>query len=97
MWINRAIGNPDFIDEAVGPVAVSAGVNTTSYSPPTGMPVADVEEWPERLKQITVDDIRAVARKYLVEKNSVTGILVPAPDQTSRGEQPVHVPHPGRS
>jgi len=63
----------------------------------TGMTVADVEEWPERLKQITVDDIRAVARKYLVEKNSVTGILVPAPDQTSRGEQPVHVPHPGRS
>ena len=63
----------------------------------TGMTVADVEEWPERLKQITVDDIRAVARKYLVEKNSVTGILVPAPDQTSRGEQPVHVPHRGRS
>ena len=63
----------------------------------TGMTVADVEEWPERLKKVTVDDIRAVARKYLVEKNSVTGILVPAPDQTSRGEQPVHVPHPGRS
>ncbi len=39
----------------------------------TGMTVADVEEWPERLKQVTVDDIRDVARKYLVEKNSVTG------------------------
>jgi zinc protease len=63
----------------------------------TGMTVADVEAWPERLKQVTVDDIRDVARKYLVEKNSVTGILVPAPDQTSRGEQPVHVPQPGRS
>ena len=63
----------------------------------TGMTVADVEKWPERLKQVTVDDIRDVARKYLVEKNSVTGILVPASDQTSRGEQPVHVPPPGRS
>jgi zinc protease len=63
----------------------------------TGMTVADVAAWPERLKQVTVDDIRAVARKYLVEKNSVTGILVPAPDQTSRGEQPVHAPRPGRS
>ena len=42
----------------------------------TGMTVADVEEWPERLKKVTVDDIRAVARKYLVDKNSVTGILV---------------------
>ena len=63
----------------------------------TGMTVADVEAWPERLKQVTVDNIRDVARKYLVEKNSVTGILVPTPDQTSRGEQPVHAPHPGRS
>jgi zinc protease len=63
----------------------------------TGMTVVDVEEWPERLKQVTADNIRDVARKYLVEKNSVTGILVPAPDQTSRGEQPVNAPHPGRS
>ena len=49
----------------------------------TGMTVADVEAWPERLKQVTVEDIRDVARKYLVDKNSVTGILVPAPDKTS--------------
>jgi zinc protease len=63
----------------------------------TGMTVVDVEEWPERLKQVTAENIRDVARKYLVEKNSVTGILVPAPDQTSRGEQPVNAPHPGRS
>ena len=63
----------------------------------TGMTVADVEAWPDRLRRVTVDDIRAVARKYLVEKNSVTGILTPAPDQTSRGEQPVHAPIPGRS
>jgi zinc protease len=63
----------------------------------TGMSVADVEAWPDRLKQVTVENIRDVARKYLVEKNSVTGILVPAPDQTSRGEQPAHAPIPGRS
>jgi len=63
----------------------------------TGMTVADVEAWPERLKQVTVENIRDVARKYLLEKNSVTGILVPAPDRTSRGEQPVHAPVPGRS
>jgi zinc protease len=63
----------------------------------TGMTVEDVEAWPERLKQVTVENIRDVARKYLVEKNSVTGILVPVPDQTSRGEQPAHAPVPGRS
>ena len=63
----------------------------------TGMTVEEVESWPERLKQGTVDDIRNVARKYLIDKNSVTGILVPAPDRTSRGEQPAHAPSPGRS
>jgi zinc protease len=63
----------------------------------TGMTVEEVESWPERLKQVTVDNIRDVARKYLGDKNSVTGILVPAPDKTSRGEQPAHAPSPGRS
>src|SRR6476660_409944 len=64
----------------------------------TGMTVADVEAWPERLKQVTVESIRDVARKYLVDNNSVTGILMLAPDQTSRsGEQPANVPSPGRS
>jgi len=48
-----------------------------------GMSVEDVEEWPDRLKQVTVDDIRAVARKYLVENNSVTGILTPVREYTS--------------
>jgi zinc protease len=54
-----------------------------------GMSVEDVEEWPDRLKQVTVDDIRAVARKYLVENNSVTGILTPVPEYTSSiGQKP---------
>jgi zinc protease len=48
-----------------------------------GMTVNDVEEWPDRLRQVTVDDIRAVARKYLVANSSVTGILTPAPEYTS--------------
>jgi zinc protease len=55
----------------------------------TGMTVADVEQWPERLKRVTLEDIRDATRKYLVEKNSVTGILRPAPDYTSSiGERP---------
>ena len=62
----------------------------------TGMTVADVEAWPERLKQVTVEDIRDVALKYLLERNSVTGILVPTPDRTSRSEQPAHAPVPRR-
>ncbi len=64
----------------------------------TGMTAADVAAWPERLKRVTVEDVRNVARKYLVEKNSVTGVLLPVPNKTSgNGGQPVHVPSPGRS
>ena len=38
---------------------------------------------------VSVDDIRAVARKYLVEENSVTGILKPEPEYTSSiGDKP---------
>jgi zinc protease len=63
-----------------------------------GMSVEDVEEWPDRLKQVTVDDIRAVARKYLVENNSVTGILKPVPEYTSRiGDKPAQAAGNGRS
>jgi zinc protease len=59
----------------------------------TGMSVADVQQWPDRLKQVTVGDIRNVARKYLVDKNSVTGYLLPAPDRTSNADEaPVHAP-----
>jgi zinc protease len=64
----------------------------------TGMTIADVEAWPERLKRVTVESVRDVARKYLVENSSVTGILVPAPDQSRRSdEQPDHATAPGRS
>jgi zinc protease len=64
----------------------------------TGMSVEDVEAWPDRLKQVTVDKIRDVARKYLVDKNSVTGYLLPAPEYTSSiGEKPAHAPGKGKS
>jgi zinc protease len=59
----------------------------------TGMNVADVEQWPDRLKRVTVADLHHAARKYLVDKNSVTGYLLPAPDFTSSvTEQPANAP-----
>jgi zinc protease len=62
----------------------------------TGQTLADVEAWPERLKRVTVEDVRDVARKYLVEKNSVTGYLLPAPAQTtSVGQPPAQDPRKG--
>jgi zinc protease len=64
----------------------------------TGMTVADVEQWPDRLKRVTLEDMREVARKYLVDKNSVTGYLLPAPEYPSSvGEKPVDEPAKGKS
>ena len=42
---------------------------------------------------VTADDVSNVARKYLIDKNSVTGYLLPAPEYTgSIGEQPANAP-----
>ena len=63
-----------------------------------GMTVEDVEAWPERMKRVTVDDVRAVARKYLDEESSVTGILIPETEHTSSvGEKPSPAAGNGRS
>ena len=49
-----------------------------------GLSIEDVEDWPNRIKAVTVDDVRKVAQDYLVDEKSVTGILKPAPKHTSR-------------
>ncbi|WP_078707770.1 M16 family metallopeptidase [Consotaella salsifontis] len=43
----------------------------------TGRSIEDVEKWPERIEAVTVDEVNAVARKYLEAKRSVTGYLEP--------------------
>jgi zinc protease len=63
-----------------------------------GMSIEDVQQWPDRLRKVTVEDLKAVARKYLVDKNSVTGYLLPTPDLTSGvDEKPAHAPANGKS
>ncbi len=42
-----------------------------------GQSIRDVEEWPKRLEKVTIKDISRVAKKYLIEKASVTGLLFP--------------------
>ena len=44
-----------------------------------GQSIADIEDWPNRLKQVTAEDVKKVAAKYLNIKGSVTGWLEPAP------------------
>jgi len=52
-----------------------------------GLSLDDVEAWPDRIKAVTVNDVRNVARKYLVDENAVTGILKPAPRHTTSVEE----------
>ncbi len=55
-----------------------------------GRTVKDINEWPERLKKVTVEDIQKVAKKYFNIKNSVTGILLPetkAPEKQAKVEK----------
>lgn len=44
----------------------------------TGGTLEDVEDWPERIRAVTVEDINQVARKYLRPQRSVTSYLRPA-------------------
>ena len=53
----------------------------------TGLSIEDIEDWPNRIKAVTVDDCLKVAREYLVDENSVTGILKPSQEQSSRIEE----------
>ncbi len=52
-----------------------------------GQTVEDVETWPARLEKVTIEDIRRVARKYLNETQSVTGILLPAEKAKRRSQK----------
>lgn len=44
----------------------------------TGGTIEDIDQWPERVKKVTVKDVQDVARKYLVNSRAVTGYLLPA-------------------
>jgi zinc protease len=42
----------------------------------TGLGIADIRSWPERIRAVTADQIRAAAQKWLDKKRSVTGYLI---------------------
>ncbi len=57
-----------------------------------GRTIADIEAWPENIRKVTSDDIKAVAVKYLDLKSSVTGRLLPlAPGAEAKGAAPATV------
>ncbi|CCV06182.1 Uncharacterized zinc protease y4wA [Mesorhizobium metallidurans STM 2683] len=48
----------------------------------TGGNVRDVQEWPDRIRKVTADQVKAVAARYLKLDHSTTGYLLP---QTQAG------------
>ena len=42
----------------------------------TGLSIADIRSWPERIRAVTADQVRAAAQKWLDKKRSVTGYLI---------------------
>ena len=53
-----------------------------------GRSVKYVNELPARLEKVTVDQVNAVAQKYLKLHRSVTGVLTPKPRAAAKGENP---------
>ena len=42
----------------------------------TGLSIADIRSWPDRIRAVTAEQVRAAAQKWLDKKRSVTGYLI---------------------
>jgi zinc protease len=51
----------------------------------TGLSVDDIRSWPDRIRAVTADQVRAVAQKWLDKNRSVTGYLIK--DTTPKREE----------
>ncbi|HMF69527.1 MAG TPA: pitrilysin family protein [Phyllobacterium sp.] len=57
----------------------------------TGQTIKDIQEWPDRIRAVKVQDIQDVAKRYLVDSRSVTSYLMPEdgkPDEKVQVEAP---------
>jgi len=54
-----------------------AMANIYGSSLAVGGSVADVEEWPDRIRRVSADQVKAAAARYLVLDRSTTGYLMP--------------------
>ncbi len=63
--------------------SLSSAVRSFGAALATGRTVADVEAWPERIAAVTADQVNRAADDVFRPERSVTGRLVPAPEQTA--------------
>lgn len=69
---NQALASAVYVLDSQQSLARMFGVALT-----TGQSVEDVLGWDEEMTKVTVADVNAAARKYLDQRASVTGILLP--------------------
>ena len=55
----------------------------------TGETVKDVEEWPDRIAKVTLEDVKKAAGKLFDIRRSVTGRMLPEQPDGPRAEQPI--------
>ena len=51
----------------------------------TGLSIEDIRSWPERIRAVTAEQVRAAAQEWLDKKRSVTGYLIK--DTTAKREE----------
>ena len=52
-----------------------------------GRTIGDVESWPQAIAKVTTDDVKQAAANYLDLRRSVTGLLLPVPEEAPTPEQ----------
>jgi zinc protease len=50
-----------------------------------GLSIEDIRSWPDRVRAVTAEQVRDVAKKWLDKKRSVTGYLIK--DTTPKSEE----------
>jgi zinc protease len=79
----KLVANTVYARDNQGNLARSFGTALT-----TGMTVVDALEWPDRIKAVKLEDVKAAAAKVVDLRRSVTGILLPAAGSAADGGAP---------
>jgi len=53
----------------------------------TGLSIEDIRSWPDRIRAVTAEQVRAAAQKWLEKKRSVTGYLIKDTSAAKREEK----------
>uniref|UniRef100_UPI0035A88C24 M16 family metallopeptidase n=1 Tax=Mesorhizobium sp. LHD-90 TaxID=3071414 RepID=UPI0035A88C24 len=75
---NRLVRSMVFAQDSPSSLANMYGSALT-----TGSTVKDVQAWPDRIKSVTADQVKAVAVKYLKPHQSVTAYLLPSQETSN--------------